>query len=129
MIVISHDLEFARKYADRIVHFVDGKIDYDITYTGDVSQSDEPVKFSDKGITIEPKYQLTPEDLKVINAYLKNQTKPTHVKKISDQTYSGFSSTDSSTIEQSSEPFRLVKSKLPFKASFSMSINALMHKK
>lgn len=129
VIVISHDLEFARKYADRIVHFVDGKIAYDITYTGEESQSDEPVKFTDKGITIEPKYQLTAEDLKVINAYLQNQTKPTHVKKISDQTYSGFSSTDSSTIEQSSEPFRLVKSKLPFKASFSMSINALMHKK
>ncbi|PII03903.1 ABC transporter ATP-binding protein/permease [Acholeplasma laidlawii] len=129
VIVISHDLEFARKYADRIVHFVDGKIAYDITYTGEESQSDEPVKFTDKGITIEPKYQLTAEDLKVINAYLQNQTKPTHIKKISDQTYSGFSTTDTSDIEQSSEPFKLVKSKLPFKASLSMSLNALIHKK
>ena len=33
VIVVSHDREFAEKYADRIIHLVDGKVAQDVTFT------------------------------------------------------------------------------------------------
>lgn len=130
VIVISHDLEFARKYADRMIHFIDGKIDYDITYTGKTVEENEPIKITNEGILIKPKYQLTPNDLEIINNYLKDKDNLTSIKlNKSSKFHDGFESTDESLINKSTEEFELIKSKLPLKASFSMELNALSHKK
>ncbi len=33
IIIVSHDMDFAEKYADRIIHLVDGKVESDISFT------------------------------------------------------------------------------------------------
>ena len=72
VIVVSHDREFAEKYADRIVELSDGRILSDVT-----RQTVEGEKISDgidrvSGdlIRIKGGYRLTDEDVRQINAYL-----------------------------------------------------------
>src|SRR5690606_17700061 len=62
VIIISHDLEFAQKYADRIINFKDGEIEYDITYTGKSNAEHLNLALTDEGIIVQPKYQLTAKD-------------------------------------------------------------------
>ena len=113
-----------------MIHFIDGKIDYDITYTGKTVEENEPIKITNEGILIKPKYQLTPNDLEIINNYLKDKDNLTSIKlNKSSKFHDGFESTDESLINKSTEEFELIKSKLPLKASFSMALNALSHKK
>lgn len=129
VIIISHDLEFAQKYADRIINFKDGEVEYDITYTGKSSAEHLNLELTDEGIIVQPKYQLTQKDLEVINNYLANKQSSTSIKHSKQSTFQGFDQTDQSSINVSSKSFSLIKSKLPFKASFLMAMNALTHKK
>lgn len=129
VIIISHDLEFARKYADRIINFKDGQVEYDITYTGKSDELNSGLELTNEGIVVPPKYQLTAIDLEVINNYLANKQSSTSIKHSKQSNFQGFDVTDQRSINVSSKSFSLIKSKLPFKASFLMALNALTHKK
>lgn len=74
VLIVSHDRDFAERYADRIVEFADGKIISDVMkYQAHASTESEGVNIiEDKFINIKKGYQLTNRDLEIINRYLKD---------------------------------------------------------
>lgn len=137
VIVVSHDRDFAEKYASRIVEFKDGQIITDISkYDSDIEikETHQPLSFIEDAIHIEKGYQLTLEDLNVINQYLKTQKKAVTMTldkplKKSKKNSTTFIDTDHDLIEMSDEPYTPIKSKLPFKVGLKMGASALGHKK
>lgn len=133
VIVVSHDKEFAEKYASRIVEFQDGKIIKDVTKNADISNPSDPLRFIDNTIAIEPGYQLTQEDVIVINAYLARTKKTSHVvhqdaNKRHKQALT-FETTNAQDIRLSQQPYTPIRSKLPFHVGLKMGASALRHKK
>ena len=72
VLVVSHDRDFAERYADRIVELSDGKIISDVTKHEHESEkvSSGIEKIGGKILRIKAGYTLTAEDLQMINAYL-----------------------------------------------------------
>ena len=60
VIVVSHDRDFAFKYADRIIEIKDGKVTDDLTITSEsLSKVDSPFKpLSEGNLIIQKGYQL-----------------------------------------------------------------------
>ena len=76
VLVVSHDRDFAERYADRIIELADGRIIEDVTKHEHQAErvSDGVHRINDHILRIESGYRLTTSDLEMINAYLaKNQ--------------------------------------------------------
>ncbi len=130
VIVVSHDREFATTYGDRIVEFKDGVIISDVTKYGDDSGSlDNNISFSNEGITITKGYELTSEDLKVINDYLASSNKDVFVTEVTKvESSNEFVKTNQNLIQSDNSSLNLIKSKLPFKSSLKIGASSLRHK-
>ncbi|MBQ4325190.1 MAG: ABC transporter ATP-binding protein/permease, partial [Clostridia bacterium] len=71
VLVVSHDREFAEKYADRIVELSDGRVISDMSLsTASAEEAKGVTQVSDDIIHIRRGYLLTEEDMRLINAYL-----------------------------------------------------------
>ena len=72
VLVVSHDRDFAERYADRIVELADGRIISDVTRHEHESEavSKGIEKIGGSILRIKAGYTLTAEDLTMINAYL-----------------------------------------------------------
>lgn len=127
VIVVSHDRDFAETYGDRIIEFKDGQIVRDVTKVKPESKEKQNnLVFTNKGIEIAPRYELTAEDLAVINEYLRtNEAKETLITK--GATHSFIETVASEVKESKDIPF--IKSRLPFLSSLKMGTSALKHKK
>ena len=148
VIVVSHDRDFAEQYGDRVIELADGEVISDIKkYIAKPSNLSEGIDIiEDKIIHIKSGYELTEQDLKMINEYLRNN-------KNSDS----FISIDSSTNEEikravridesgnredfcktsdenlklkkyDANEFKLIRSKLPLKNSLKMAFGSLKKK-
>ena len=129
VIVVSHDREFAEKYADRIIELSDGKIINDVTYT-EKPTAEAPLTFSGKTVTVSEGYHLTEDDRIKINEYIDKLKSGAEISL--DGKPSGRLSvpTDNSAIQNDSkDPFRLIKSKLPIKDAAKLGVSGLKHKK
>ncbi len=71
VIVVSHDLELANKFADRIIQMKDGKIESDTTITKDDSQKTNIVEKSDI-ISVRRGAQLKANEVKTLTAAIKS---------------------------------------------------------
>ena len=130
VIVVSHDREFAEKYANRIIELSDGHIISDVELNENEIEETENLEFSSEGIKIAKDYRLTEEDRILINDYLdkvaKGEVKLTVNKSGAS---SKFVKTDESKIPVTSGGFKLIKSRLPMKNAVKIGAGGLKYKK
>lgn len=138
VIVVSHDREFAEKYADRIIELADGRVINDMEYFGEEGVEEvetnelSNLSFGEDVVTVAPSYHLSETDLEAINAWL-DQRKGGKITVKSSEKSSGRRSakpTDESRIASTLRaPFNLIKSKLPMKNAFKIGASGLKYKK
>ncbi len=156
VIVVSHDRDFAERYGDRIIEMQDGKIFSDVTKREVAAQSlsDGILKMSDNLLRIEKGYQLTAEDVALINEYLRSQDADIIVsgdKRINDgvRSAAGISESNMSSVFENTDEekdikaregkskkddngkndIKFIRSSLPLKNAFKMGTSSLGHKK
>ncbi|MBQ5973220.1 MAG: ATP-binding cassette domain-containing protein [Oscillospiraceae bacterium] len=130
VIVVSHDREFAERYADRIVELSDGRVIRDVECDPAAPEEDgaEGLSFSGDAVEVAAGYQLTEQDRLAINEYLAARDKgiALRVRAFGRR----FRPTDPDSIpRQDGRDFRLIKSKLPLKAAFRIGASGLRFKK
>lgn len=120
VIVISHDLELAKKYADRIIRLVDGKVVEDVTI--EEQELKENVIESNEAITVKSGSDLSSAEKDLVAQAIKNKKsivvthKPTiKIKK----------PTNEGDIKTSDEKVKLIKSKMKFKSSAMLGVKSL----
>ncbi len=147
VIVVSHDREFAEKYADRIIELADGHVISDMEYFGEetanteafgaedtLEEGNEETKaeliFEENEVILPAAYHLTEEDRLAINAWLDGQKDVAKLRMAKNSNSRRKRATDENRIAQySGDDFHLIKSKLPMKNAFKIGASGLKHKK
>ncbi len=149
VLIVSHDRDFAERYADRIVELADGQIIEDVTkHEHRAEQISEGVhRINDNILRIESGYKLTAKDLEMINAYLaknKGDVLLSGDGRVNEELRSaaGISKDGATTVFEGTDPARDVKTKaynkdetnfirsrLPMKNAVKMGSSGLKHKK
>ncbi len=149
VIVVSHDVDFAEKYGDRIIEMKDGRIFRDVTKheVAAVQMSSGILKMSDNLLRIERGYQLTEKDLVLINEYLANQDAEILVsgdKRLNEgvRSEAGISQNNCTAVFGDTDPekdvkveqydgkkTKFIKSRLPMKNAIKIGGSSLGHKK
>lgn len=143
VLVVTHDREFAEMYGDRVIELKDGKVISDISkHISEQAQGEGLSITNNSVIQIKKGYRLTPGDLEIINKYVAerdaiitlddklNDTvrKAARLNEAGKQEY--FTDTDNSKIVSTDpEPFKLIKSRLPYKHSLKIGASSLKHKR
>ncbi|HEY8424085.1 MAG TPA: ABC transporter ATP-binding protein/permease [Clostridia bacterium] len=143
VIVVSHDREFAEYYGDRVIELKDGRVISDIEkyYAPSFKKNPHLSIVDDKIISIKQGYQLTEEDVALINNYLKNHNAIISVDERANDDLrkfaridlegnkEAFKETDESKIKISQDKkFKLIKSRLPWKNSVKIGASGLKSK-
>ncbi len=149
VLVVSHDRDFAERYADRIVELSDGRIISDVTKheKQSVPLSDGIQKINDRILRIKGGYRLTEVDLKMINDYLSKNDSDIILSgdgRINDELRSaaGIGADGSTSVFEGTnaekdytlKPYRkedskFIRSRLPIKNALKMGTSGLKHKK
>ncbi len=129
VIVVSHDREFAEKYADRIIELSDGHIISDVELNENAEEISENIEFSADGITVAAGYHLTEDDRKAINDYIDKIAKGDVTISVNKASGKKFIKTDESKIKEAGGKFSLIKSRLPFHNAIRIGASGLKHKK
>ena len=149
VLIVSHDRDFAERYADRIVELADGKIIEDVTkHEHQAERVSEGVhRINDHILRIESGYKLTAKDLEMINAYLAKNNGDVLLSgdgRVNEELRSaaGISKDGATTVFEETDPERDIKSKkyekdetkfirsrLPMKNAIKMGSSSLKHKK
>lgn len=130
VIVVSHDREFAEKYADRIIELADGKVVDDVEITVSTENCTDSLKFDGDVIEVSVGYQLTEDDRNAINKYLSELKNPVKIKATSAIFGKQTRKTDTSAIVYNDKtPFKLIKSRLPMKSAVKIGASGLKYKK
>ncbi len=149
VIVVSHDRDFAEKYGDRIIEMKDGKILSDITKHQVAARevSSGILQMNDNLLRIEKGYQLTAEDVKLINEYLRRQETEILIsgdRRINDgvKVTAGISEDNTSAVFKDTDEAvdvkkksydkkdaKFIRSRLPMKNALKMGSSSLGHKK
>jgi putative ABC transport system permease protein len=143
VIVVSHDREFAESYGDRVIELKDGQVISDIEkYKEKSEKKNESISIvNNKIIQIEKGYELTQEDVDMINAYLKNNEAFISLDEKSNRDIKKFARIDDNgdqdcfketneneIVYNNKDNFKLIKSRLPFRDSFKMGASSLRAK-
>jgi len=149
VLIVSHDRDFAERYADRIIEMADGKVIEDVTKHEHQSErvSDGVHRINDHILRIEKGYRLTPTDLEMINEYLaKNEhdvllSGDGHVNE-ELRSAAGISKDGATTVFEGTNPekdikakkyekdeTKFIRSRLPMKNAVKMGASGLKHKK
>lgn len=120
VIVISHDLELANTYADRIIRMVDGKVVEDVIncdqeLVGNVVESENE-------LTVRTGSDLTEQETKAVVKAIKNKK---HIKFTESISAKKKVATDESKIEISDKEVKLIKSKMKFKSAATLGVKSL----
>ncbi|MBO5938269.1 MAG: ABC transporter ATP-binding protein/permease [Clostridia bacterium] len=148
VLIVSHDRDFAERYADRIVELSDGKIFSDVTKheRHSVQLSEGIQQINDRILRIKGGYRLTENDLKMINDYLQHNPHDIILSgdgRINDELRSaagisaeGHTSVFESTAERDvtlksydKKDSKFIRSSLPIKNALRMGVSGLKHKK
>ena len=149
VLIVSHDRDFAERYADRIVELADGHIISDVTKheVEGKSLNDGIRQVSRHILQIKGGYRLTPEDVEMINNYL--ATSPEGVILSGDNRVNGelrsaagitedggttvFENTDMAkdvTVkEYDGRKTKFIRSRLPLKNAVKIGASGLKYKK
>ncbi len=132
VIVVSHDRDFAERYADRIIELADGAVIRDVERVAvPLTDTTENLTFEADGIMVRGGYQLTEEDRLAINAYLADcSMESVKLHRQNAHNTAEFQPTDVERIpHRDGANFRLIKSKLPLKNAFRIGGSSLKYKK
>ncbi len=149
VLIVSHDRDFAEKYADRIVELADGQIIEDVSKHERKAErlSDGMHRVNDHILRIEGGYRLTAKDLDMINAYLAKNDGDVLLSgdnRVNEELRSavGISKDGASTVFEGTTPERdikakaynkdetnFIRSRLPMKNAVKMGSSGLKHKK
>lgn len=159
VIVVSHDREFAEKYADRIIELADGRVISDMEYLDMENTDDAPaileeqlisekqltpeeqlaqegLIFAENSVSVAPAYHLTEEDRIAINEWIDAHQSGITISvrggaegKKNTAFRKGTPTDESKITSLNVNPFHLIKSKLPMKHAFKMGASGLKHKK
>ncbi len=149
VLIVSHDRDFAEKYADRIIELSDGRIIEDVTKHEKQAErlSDGVHRVNDHILRIEGGYRLTARDLEMINAYLAqnngdvllsgdnriNEELRSAVGISKDGASTVFEGTDAEkdvkTKKYNKDETNFIRSRLPMKNAVKMGASGLKHKK
>ncbi len=129
VIVVSHDREFAMRYADRIVELADGKVISDEEFVSE-ELTEQKIRYGEDSITLSAGYRLTEEDRLQINAYLDALAEgKTVALKAAEGVHRKSRKTQSSAPKPASAPLSMIPSRLPMKVAFRIGSGALKFKK
>ena len=149
VLIVSHDRDFAERYADRIIELADGNIISDVTKheQAAIDLNEGIQQVGDKILRLRPGYQLTAADLKMINAYLAKSEKGMVLSgdsRINEELRSaaGLSEDGSSAVFENTDAekdvkvksydaskTKFIRSRLPMKNAVKMGSSGLKHKK
>lgn len=149
VLIVSHDRDFAERYADRIIELADGRIISDVTKHEHESErlSEGIDKIGGRILRIKGGYRLTNADLQMINDYLANNGEDVLLsgdRRVNDElrsaagisergTTSVFEGTDTEKDYQLKKyekaDSRFIRSRLPMKNALRMGTSGLKHKK
>ena len=150
VLIVSHDRDFAERYADRIVELSDGKIISDVTKHEHESErlSDGIDKLSGQILRIKRGYRLTERDLQMINEYLASNDQADILLsgdgRVNDELRSAAGISDKGTIsvfegtdqekdvrlkKYEKKDSHFIRSRLPAKNALRMGASGLKHKK
>ncbi|MBQ2805697.1 MAG: ABC transporter ATP-binding protein, partial [Clostridia bacterium] len=149
VLIVSHDRDFAERYADRIVELADGRIIEDVTkHEKHAMQLSEGLHaINDSILRIESGYKLTAADLDMINAYLAKANGDIILSgdgRVNEELRSaaGISKDGSTTVFEGTVPekdiktkkyekgdSKFIRSRLPMKNAVKMGASGLKHKK
>jgi len=147
VIVVSHDREYAEKFADRIIEFKDGKVISDVTKAEVEPEKVSPSinKIGEGIIHIKKDQELDDGELQALSKLIKEADCDifiTNSKKTSDEFLSNNNISESGNKEvflesdlndekynENRGKFVLKKGKLPFNIAFKMGLSALKTKK
>ena len=149
VLIVSHDRDFAERYADRIIELADGNIISDVTKHEheSVALSDGIQQMSANILRIRPGYRLTSADLKMINEYLEKSEDGMLLssdKRVNNELRSAAGITESGTTavfentdaqadvklqQYDGKKTKFIRSRLPMKNAVKMGASGLKHKK
>ena len=120
VIIVSHDQDFAEKYADRIIKLVDGRVEEDITF----SENEIETNISDNGHSIVVKQGaiLNEEEKDLIALAVKERKKIEFTEKLS---YRQSQETGEVINVTPDSPVVLKKSKMKLKSSVALGVKSL----
>ncbi len=119
VIVVSHDLEFAEKYADRVIHLIDGKIAQDVTYAEKELAAN--VNEQEDTIVVKQGSDLSEEEKNILAKAVKDRKKISVIEKLSyrDKAPTGEVKKDNSA------PVSLHKSQMKLKSAVALGFKSL----
>ncbi len=123
VIVVSHDLELAEKYADRIVRLVDGKIVEDVTLN-DV-EVEGNVYDGEQEISVKSGSDLTKIETEKLVDAIKRKKKVNVIEKISVKERKV---TGDIEIQKPEKPVKFINSKMKIKSSMELGVKSLFVK-
>ncbi len=149
VLIVSHDRDFAERYADRIVELADGRIISDVTKHEHESErmSEGIDKIGGRILRIKGGYRLTSADLQMINEYLANNGEDVLLsgdRRVNDELRSaaGISERGTTSVFEGTDAekdyklkkyekadSRFIRSRLPMKNALRMGTSGLKHKK
>lgn len=134
VIVVSHDREFAEKYADRIIELSDGVVISDVEADNTPaaeSEEKQSLDFHDNVVEVPAGYHITESDREAINAYIEKLNSGSLEITVGKKgSFRKFTKTDISKIKtEDGSGFKLIKSKLPVKNAFKIGSSSLKYKK
>lgn len=119
VIVVSHDNDFAEKYADRVIRLVDGKVVEDITFTE--RELTENLSVQENAVVVKEGAELSETDKDILAKAVKERKKIEVTKKLSfrDKQDTG------EVVWEDIPPIALKKSKMKFKSSAYLGVKSL----
>jgi len=143
VVIVSHDRDFAEKYADRIIELADGKVISDVKKTAEIGKkiNEDVSVISDSILAIKKGAKLEVKDLDAINKFLETHNEDVFItanKKINNdiKTVANIEGGDNFSFKNTKDnefnkkvykkdDFKLIRSKLPFKHSFKIGASSL----
>ena len=122
VIVVSHDREFAEKYADRVIHLVDGKVSQDVTFCD--REIKENVQEREDTLLVREGAELSEREKDLLAKGVKERKQIAVLQNLSyrDKTPTG-------QVEYcSGEPVELRKSKMKLKSASFLGLKSLVVK-
>lgn len=123
IIVVSHEIDFAEKYADRIIKIVDGQVVEDITLA-DI-EIKESVYDLGQEVIVKTGVKLNKDEADKVLSAIENNKKINTTDKI---TIREKQKTKNIEGKMPSEPIKFIKSKMKFKSIFALGAKSLFSK-
>ncbi len=134
VIVVSHDRDFAMRYADRIIELADGRVVSDVEAApqeeAEPAKAPTALQFEQDTVSVPAGYHLTEADRAAINAYIDRLSGALTLSLCTQSNERAFRSTDQTSLQTGDgSDFRLIRSRLPLKNAFRIGVGGLRHKK